>query len=94
VAVGPEDPLAQGICDVLEAEGIKCFGPSLQGAQIEANKDWSKSFMLRHQIPTAKYASFVDPDKAKEFIRRYFYLSILLNVIDFPVLALHFKPMS
>lgn len=70
VAVGPEDPLADGIADVLSAEGILCFGPSKKGAQIEANKDWSKAFMLRNNIPTAKYASFTDSTIAKEFIRR------------------------
>lgn len=62
--------MALGLTDVLEENGVKCFGPSKQGAQIEANKDWAKSFMLRHNIPTARYDSFTDPEKAKEFIRK------------------------
>lgn len=69
VAVGPEDPLADGISDVLKKEEILCFGPSKDGARIEADKNWSKAFMIRHNIPTARYESFTDPEKAKNFIR-------------------------
>ncbi|XP_055636379.1 trifunctional purine biosynthetic protein adenosine-3 [Toxorhynchites rutilus septentrionalis] len=69
VAVGPEDPLAAGLGDKLRAANIKCFGPSQKGAQIEANKNWSKEFMHRHGIPTARYSSFTKPDEAKAFIR-------------------------
>lgn len=74
--MGPEDPLASGIYDVLAEDNIKCFGPSKQGSQIEANKNWSKAFMIRHDIPTAKYESFTDSETAKKFILRY--LIILL----------------
>lgn len=69
VFVGPEDPLANGIADVLVANGIFCFGPSKDGARIEADKDWSKSFMVRHGIPTARYKSFTDPESAIEYIK-------------------------
>lgn len=67
--VGPEDPLAQGISDVMKEHKIHCFGPSKAGAMIEADKSWSKDFMIRHKIPTAHYGSFTDAEKAKEFIR-------------------------
>lgn len=70
VFVGPEDPLADGIADALEAVNIKCFGPTLAGARIEADKSWSKDFMHRFDIPTARYETFDDVAKAKQFIRR------------------------
>lgn len=69
VIVGPEDPLAQGIGDVLNANEIPCFGPGKAGAQIESDKDWSKSFMIRNEIPTARYESFTDAGKAKDYIK-------------------------
>ncbi|KAG8269363.1 hypothetical protein J6590_004657 [Homalodisca vitripennis] len=68
VVVGPEDPLANGIADTLVAAGIKCFGPSKLAARIEAYKDWAKEFMKRHDIPTARWETFTDFSKAKEFI--------------------------
>lgn len=68
VVIGPEDPLANGIVDGLTPLGIPCFGPTKAGAQIEANKDWSKSFMKKYQIPTARYKSFTDAAAAKEYI--------------------------
>ncbi|KAJ8949335.1 hypothetical protein NQ314_008255 [Rhamnusium bicolor] len=70
VVVGPEDPLASGIADVLLAEGISTFGPGKNAAQIESNKDWAKAFMDRHQIPTAKWRSFKNSKEAKDFINK------------------------
>lgn len=58
VMVGPEGPLAEGIADALVGAGIRCFGPSKAAAQIEASKVFSKHFMARHGIPTARYAAF------------------------------------
>ncbi|XP_046687698.1 trifunctional purine biosynthetic protein adenosine-3-like [Homalodisca vitripennis] len=71
VVVGPEDPLANGIADTLVAAGIKCFGPYKLAARIEAYKDWAKEFMKRHDIPTARWETFTDFSKAKEFIYRF-----------------------
>lgn len=70
VVVGPEDPLADGIADVLLANKIPCFGPTKSGALIESDKSWAKNFMKAWNIPTALYESFSDVEKAKEFIRR------------------------
>jgi phosphoribosylamine--glycine ligase len=58
VIVGPEVPLSEGIVDSLSEGGIRCFGPKQAGAQIEASKVFSKDFMARHHIPTARYAKF------------------------------------
>ena len=50
--------------------GIACFGPSAKAAEIEASKDFSKKFMQRHDIPTARFDSFTDVEKATEHIKR------------------------
>lgn len=70
VVVGPEDPLADGIADVLTQRGVACFGPNKAGAMIEADKSWSKNFMKAWGIPTARSESFQDVAAAKAFIRR------------------------
>lgn len=69
VVVGPEVPLAAGIVDDLTAAGVACFGPSAKAAQLEASKSFSKAFMERHSIPTARYGSFTDPQEACNYIR-------------------------
>ncbi|KAM9835818.1 trifunctional purine biosynthetic protein adenosine-3 [Aulostomus maculatus] len=77
VVVGPEVPLAAGIVDDLTAAGVPCFGPSAQAAQLEASKSFSKAFMERHGISTARYGSFTDPQEACDYIR----------TADFPALV-------
>ena len=62
VVVGPEDPLVKGIYDDLKADVrtkiIPVIGPSKAGAVLEGSKDFAKSFMMRHNIPTARYETF------------------------------------
>ena len=62
IVVGPEDPLVNGIRDFFEADEtlshIAVIGPNAMGAKLEGSKEYSKEFMMRHNIPTAKYASF------------------------------------
>ena len=62
VIVGPEDPLVLGIYDYFQADHeinhISVIGPSKEGAQLEGSKDFAKDFMLKNNIPTAKYQSF------------------------------------
>ena len=68
--VGPEDPLAKGIADAFQREGLKIFGPTREGAQLEASKVFAKNFMAKYGIPTARYGTFDNPEEAKEFIKR------------------------
>lgn len=58
VIIGPEQPLADGLTDVLKNNGINVFGPTKYAAQLESSKDFAKQFMSRYNIPTAKYKSF------------------------------------
>ncbi|MFM2377378.1 MAG: phosphoribosylamine--glycine ligase [Bacteroidota bacterium] len=58
VVIGPEAPLEAGLADALRTAGIPTVGPGKAGAVLEANKDWSKRFMVRHGIPTASHRSF------------------------------------
>lgn len=69
VVVAPDDPLALGLVDALEKEGIPAFGPTAAAARIEASKVFSKNLMKKYGIPTAKYEVFTQPDKAMEYIR-------------------------
>ena len=61
VVVGPEDPLVEGIYDYFqnrpELKHIAVIGPSAQGAELEGSKEFAKGFMMRHNIPTARYKS-------------------------------------
>jgi phosphoribosylamine---glycine ligase len=67
--VGPEAPLVAGIRDHFDAAGLACFGPNRAAAQLEGSKAFTKSFLERHGIPTAAYASFTDADEAERYIR-------------------------
>ncbi|MEE9300673.1 MAG: phosphoribosylamine--glycine ligase [Alphaproteobacteria bacterium] len=69
VVVGPEAPLAAGLVDRLEAEGIKAFGPSAAAARLEASKGFMKDFCARHGIPSADYRRFDKAEEAKDYIR-------------------------
>ncbi|XP_055539678.1 trifunctional purine biosynthetic protein adenosine-3 [Wyeomyia smithii] len=79
VVVGPEDPLALGLGDKLLAADIKCFGPTQKGARIESDKNWSKDFMHRNGIPTARYSSFDKAADAKAFIRSASYEALVVK---------------
>ncbi|MER2149205.1 MAG: phosphoribosylamine--glycine ligase [Ruminococcus sp.] len=69
VFVAPDDPLAAGMVDALEAAGIRAFGPNADAAIIEASKVFSKNMMKKYGIPTAKYEVFDDPQKAIDYIK-------------------------
>ena len=69
VIVAPDDPLALGMVDGLEAMGIRAFGPNKAAARIESSKVWSKNFMLKYGIPTAWFKVFNNADSAVNFIK-------------------------
>ena len=66
--VGPEAPLSLGVVDAFRAAGLKIFGPTQAAAQLEGSKDFAKAFMVRHNIPTAKYETFSDAKLAHDYV--------------------------
>ncbi|MCR4874529.1 MAG: phosphoribosylamine--glycine ligase [Clostridia bacterium] len=66
--VAPDDPLVLGLVDLLNKEGIDCFGPTKAAAIIEGSKAFSKDLMKKYNIPTAKYEVFSDEKKALEYL--------------------------
>jgi phosphoribosylamine---glycine ligase len=68
--VGPEAALAAGVVDAFRDAGLKIFGPTRTAAQLESSKDFAKSFMVRHKIPTALHRGFQSADLAKAFVSK------------------------
>ncbi len=68
--VGPEIPLVNGVVDAFEQAGLRCFGPKQAAAQLEGSKTFTKDFLARHNIPTAKYQSFTSLDLAIVYIKQ------------------------
>src|SRR5438105_4040713 len=66
--VGPEAPLAAGMVDRFRAAGLRIFGPTRAGAQLESSKDYAKAFMQRHGIRTAAYQTFTSPKDAHAYV--------------------------
>ena len=66
--VGPEAPLAAGIVDAFRAAGLKIFGPTQRAAQLESSKDFAKTFMVEHGIPTARHQTFSEAAAAHAYI--------------------------
>ena len=75
VIVGPDDPLAAGLVDVLEEAGLRVFGPRKNAAILEGCKAFSKDLMKKYNIPTAAYETFDDAKKAEAY----------LETADYPV---------
>jgi len=67
--IGPEGPLVLGIVDEFRAAGLRCFGPSRGGARLEGSKAFTKEFLSRHGIPTARYARFTRASFDPGFVR-------------------------
>ncbi len=68
--VGPDDALALGLVDALQAVGLRAFGPTQAAARFESSKSFAKAFMERHGIPTADSATFTDATAALDYLNR------------------------
>lgn len=66
--VGPEDPLANGIVDAFQAQGLRIFGPTKAAAQIEASKVFAKKLMRHADVPTAEFRIFDHPEPARKYV--------------------------
>ncbi|HEX5304674.1 MAG TPA: phosphoribosylamine--glycine ligase, partial [Dyella sp.] len=69
--VGPEVPLVAGVVDKFRAAGLRIFGPRAIAAQLEGSKAFAKDFLLRHNIPTARYAVFTELTPALAYVREH-----------------------
>ena len=77
IVIGPEVPLCMGLADILTDNGFKVFGPKKQAAKLEGSKAFSKRFMTKYNIPTAKY---VEVDSYDEAV-------VALNQFDYPIVV-------
>ena len=68
VVIGMDDPLCGGVVDVMEAEGLRVFGPKKAAAVLEGSKAFSKDLMKKYNIPTAAYETFTDADAALAYL--------------------------
>lgn len=69
--IGPEAPLVEGLADLLNEKGLKAFGPVKKGAVLEGSKAYSKDFMKKYNVPTAKYETYTNTEKALEGLKDF-----------------------
>jgi phosphoribosylamine--glycine ligase len=69
--VGPEQPLVAGIVDRFRAAGLRIFGPTREAAQVEGSKEWSKTVMMHHAVPTAEFRIFTKLRDALRYIEQH-----------------------
>ncbi|MGC8764728.1 MAG: phosphoribosylamine--glycine ligase [Brevinematia bacterium] len=70
VIVGPEEPLVNGVVDILQKEKVKVFGPNHKAARLEGSKAYLKEFLDKCSIPTARFKIFSHPEDAFNFVER------------------------
>lgn len=73
IVIGPEVPLCLGLADLLEENGFKVFGPRKKGAMLEGSKAFSKQFMIKNNIPTAKYEEVNTYDEGVQALNKFSY---------------------
>ncbi|HKL13957.1 MAG TPA: phosphoribosylamine--glycine ligase [Halanaerobiales bacterium] len=67
--VGPEKPLVKGIVNEFEKRGLRIFGPNKLAARVEGSKVFAKNILKKHNIPTAEFEVFTEPEEAMEFLK-------------------------
>ncbi|MDZ4815163.1 MAG: phosphoribosylamine--glycine ligase [Verrucomicrobiota bacterium] len=77
VVVGPDNPLALGIVDIFTSKGFRIFGPTQKAAQFESSKVFTKDFLIRHGIPTARSEQFTDYVKALQYSQKLSYPQVI-----------------
>ena len=70
VVIGPEQPLVDGLADVLREHDIAVFGPSAKAAQLEGSKGFTKDICAKYGIPTGDYGRFDNPERAREYLAK------------------------
>ncbi len=71
--VGPEKPLVKGIVNEFEKRGLRIFGPNKLAARVEGSKVFAKNILEKHNIPTAEFEVFTEPENALEFLKEAAY---------------------
>jgi phosphoribosylamine--glycine ligase len=77
VFVGPEQPLAEGLVDILISENIKAIGPTKSASRIESSKEFAKNLMHKYGIPTAAFAVFTKLEEALDYCKSQNYPLVL-----------------
>lgn len=77
VFIGPEQPIQDGLSDLLRAEGIRVLAPSQAAARLETSKAFAKQLMLKHHVPTARYSLLRDESGAREVLTKCSYPIVL-----------------
>ena len=67
--IGPEKPLVKGIVNEFEKRGLRIFGPNKLAARVEGSKVFAKNILKKHNIPTAEFEVFTEPEDAMEFLK-------------------------
>src|SRR5262245_10879513 len=87
--VGPEEPLARGIVDAFQNEGLRIFGPTKAAARLESSKKFAKELMHHADVPTAGFHIFDHPDPARQYLHSRNYVVVDGQTIKGPFTAEH-----
>jgi len=72
IDVAQDEPISLGAVDFFQSHGFKVFGPTKQASRIEWDKEWSREFMKKYNIPTPKFESFTDEEEAITYAKKLY----------------------